>query len=121
MYAPIKLKKISQLKLTILAATLLILAGLSIWLYATSVIQGHTQLLASSGLSQEETWSYEGSLQWWKTTYATTIMPLTAIMITGGSAILIAPIAWTKLQQKNVLKSFTDNLELASTENFEVE
>ena len=120
MYTPINLK-INQRKLSILTATLLILAGLTIWLYATSVIQGHTHLLASSVLSQEETWSYEGSLQWWKTTYATTIMPLTAIMITGGLAILITPITWTKLQQKNVLKSFTENLELASTDNFEVE
>jgi len=121
MYVLKNLKKINRSRLTILTATLLLIAGLSIWLYATSAIQGHTQLLNSPNLTQEEIWSYEGSLQWWRTTYATTILPLTAIMITAGLGTLLGPILWTRIQQRYVIKNFTDSLELASTEKFEIE
>lgn len=114
------LKKINRLKLTVLTASLLIIAGFSIWLYATSMIQNQTQLLTASNLTHEEIWSYEGALQWWKTTYATTITPLTTITITFGAITLLGPILWTKIQQKQVLKTFTDSLELASTEKFEI-
>ncbi len=115
------LKKINRLKLTVLTATLLIIAGFSIWLYTTSVIQGHTQLLTSSNLTPEEVWNYEGALQWWKTTYTTIIIPLTAIMITLGSITLLGPILWTRIQQRYILRTFTDSLERASTEKFEIE
>jgi uncharacterized membrane protein len=115
------LKKINRFRLTVLTAILLLIAGFSIWLYTTSVIQGYTQLLDSSKLTTEETWSYEGSLQWWRSTYTTTILPLTAIMITVGFITLLAPTLWTRIQQRYVLKTFTDELELASTEKFEIE
>lgn len=121
MYALKKLKKINHLKLTVLTAILLLIAGFSIWLYTTSVIQGYTQLLGSSKLTTEEAWSYEGSLQWWRSVYTTAILPLTAIMITVGFITLIAPMLWTRIQQRYVLKTFTDELELASTEKFEIE
>jgi len=121
MYAPKNLKKINQFRLTVLTAILLLIAGFSIWLYTTSVIQGYTQILDSSKLTTEETWSYEGALQWWRTTYTTTIFPLTAIMITVGLITLLGPTIWTRIQQRNVLKTFTDELELASTEKFEIE
>jgi uncharacterized membrane protein len=120
MHALKNLKKINRRKLTVLTAILLLIAGFSIWLYTTSVIQGYTQLLDSSKLTTEETWSYEGSLQWWRTTYTTTILPLTAIMITVGIVTLIAPTIWTRIQQRYVLKTFIEELELASTEKFEV-
>lgn len=120
MHALKNLKKINQRKLTVLTASLLIIVGFSIWMYATSIIQNHTQLLTASNLTQKEIWSYEGALQWWKTTYATTITPLTTIMITFGAITLLGPILRTKIHQKQVLKTFTDSLELASTEKFEI-
>ena len=121
MYALKNLKKINHHKLTVLTAILLIIAGFSIWLYTTSVIQGYTQLLDSSNLTPEETWSYTGSLQWWRSTYTTTILPLTGIMITVGLITLLGPTLWTRIQQRYVLKTFTNELELASTEKFEIE
>jgi len=121
MYALKNLKKINRFRLTVLTAILLLIAGFSIWLYTTSVIQGYRQMLDSSKLTTEETWSYEGALQWWRTTYTTTIFPLTAIMITVGLITLLGPILWARIQQRYVLKTFTDELELASTEKFEIE
>ena len=115
------LKKIKRFRLTVLTAILLLIAGFSIWLYTTSVIEGYTQILDSSKLTTEEIWSYEGTLQWWRSTYTTTIFPLTAIMITVGIISLLGPTLWTKIQQRYVLKTFTDELELASTEKFEIE
>ncbi|MCJ7614347.1 hypothetical protein MUO71_06270 [Candidatus Bathyarchaeota archaeon] len=115
------LKKINRSRLTVLTAILLLTAGCSIWLYTNSVIQGHTQLLNSSNLTPEEVWNYEGALQWWTNTYATTIMPLTAVMITAGFVTLVGPMVWTRIQRRYALKTFTDNLELASTEKFEIE
>jgi len=114
-------KKINRSRLTVLTAILLLTAGCSIWLYTNSVIQGHTQILNSSNLTPEEAWNYEGALQWWTNTYTTTIMPLTAVMITAGFVTLVGPMAWTRIQQRYALKTFTDNLELASTEKFEIE
>jgi len=52
--------------------------------------------------------------------YATTITSLTTIMITFGAITLLGPILRTKIHQKQVLKTFTDSLELASTEKFEI-
>ena len=99
MHALTNPKKINQRKLTVLTASLLIIVGFSIWIYATSIIQNHTQLLTTSNLTQKEIWSYEGALQWWKTTYDTTITPLTTIMITFGAITLLGPILWTKIHQ----------------------
>ena len=50
------MKQLNNFKLKILVAALLLIAGFSIWLYATSVIQGYTQLLGSSTLTPEEVW-----------------------------------------------------------------
>jgi len=41
-------------------------------------------------------------------------------MITFGAITLLGPILWTKKHQKQVLKTFTDSLELASAEKFEI-
>jgi hypothetical protein len=121
MYALKNLKKINRFRLTVLTAILLLITGFSTWLYTTSVIQGYTQLLDSSKLSTEKIWSYEGSLRWWKSTYTTTIHPLTAIMITVGIITLLGPTIWARMQQRHILKIFTDELELASTEEFKIE
>lgn len=115
------LKKTNRIKLSILAAIFLLIAGFSIWLYTTSVIKNQTQILNSPNLTQEEIWSYEGSLEWWKITNNTTVTPLTTIMITAGLTSLIAPVAWTKMHHRQTLKAFSEKLELASAEKFEIE
>ena len=120
MYVPKNPKKINRFRLTVLTGILLLIAAFSIWLYTTSVIQGHTQILDSSNLKQEEIWSYEGSLQWWRSTYTTTILPLTAIMTAIGLLSLLSQPILTRIQRRHVLKTFTDELELASTEKFEI-
>jgi len=121
MPAPKNLKKTNRFRLMFLMAILLLIAGFSIWIYTISVIYGTTQLLESSNLKQEEIWSYEGSLQWWRTTYTTTILPLTTIMISIGFLSLLSPLILKRMQRRQVLRTFTDELELASTEKFEVE
>ena len=120
MYAIKNLKKMNRFRLTVLTAILLLITGLSIWLYTTSVIQSHTQILDSSKLSTAEMWSYEGSLRWWKTTYTTTILPLTVIMITAGVITLLGPTVWARMRQRHILKRFTDEPELATTKEFEI-
>jgi len=94
--------------------------GFCIWLFATSVIQGHIQLLNESNLTQEEIWTHEGSLQWWRYTQTTSITPLVTIMITIGFISLVGQIVWTKASQRQVLKAFSENLKLASAEKFEI-
>ena len=121
MYILKNLKKINQSRLTVLTAILLLIAGCSVCLYTNAVIQGHTQLLNSSKLTPEEMWKYEGALQWWTKTYSATIMPLMAVMITTGFVTLVGPLIWTRIHHSYALKTFTDNLELASTEKFEIE
>jgi len=121
MPAPKNLKKTNRFRLMFLMAILLLIAGFSIWIYTISVIYGTTQLLESSNLKQEEIWSYEGSLQWWRTTYTTTILPLTTIMISIGFLSLLSPLILKRMQRRQVLRTFTDELELASTEKFEIE
>ena len=120
-FAPKNLKKINRFKLKVLTATLLLVVGFSIWLYATSVIQGYTQLLNSESLTTEEVWSYEGSLQWWRNAYTTAVLPTTAIMITVGILSLLGPVLWMRIQQRYALRTFTNELEHASTEKFEIE
>jgi flagellar biosynthesis protein FlhB len=115
------LKKINRFRLIALTATLLLIGGFSTLLYTISVIQGYTQVLDSSQLTTKEMWSYEGSLQWWQSMYTTTILPLTAVMITIGFVTLLGPTILTKIQQRHVIKAFTNELELASTEKFEIE
>jgi len=115
------LKKVSNLQISVSAAILLFSVGFGALLYTHSAIQGYTQLLSSPALSMEETWRYEGALQWWRNTYATAVLPLASIMITVGAISLIGPTAWTKIRQRHVLKTFMTELELASNEKFEIE
>jgi hypothetical protein len=121
MFALKNLKNLNRTRIMTLTAILLVIAGFSTLLYTTSVIQGYTQVLGSSKLTAEEMWSYEGSLQWWQNTYTTAILPITAAMITAGLVTLLGPTVWTRIQQKHVIRNFTNELELASTEKFEIE
>jgi hypothetical protein len=115
------MKKLNSFKLTVLTAILLLVAGFSIWLYATSVIQGYTQILESSTLTTEEVWSYEASLQWWRNAYTTAVFPMVATMIAVGAVALVGPVLWARIQRRYALKTFTRKLEFASAEKFEFE
>ena len=112
----LNLNKINRFRLT---AILLLIGGFSTLLYTVSSIQGYNQVLGSSQLTAEEMWSYEGALQWWQSAY-TAILPLTAIMITAGLVTLMGPTILTRIQQRYAIKTFTNELELASTEKFEI-
>ncbi len=114
------LKKINRFKFAALTAILLLVVGFSTLLYTTSAIQSYAQLLDSSKLTLEEMWSYEGSLQWWSNTYAT-VFPIALAMITTGLVTLFGPTVWTRIQQRHAIRAFTHELELASTEKFEIE
>jgi uncharacterized membrane protein len=120
MFTAKNLKKLNRSKLIVLASTLLLVAGFSVLIYSTSVIQGYTQLLSSSTLTTEEAWSYEGSLQWWKNAYTAAVLPTTAIMITVGILSLLGPVVWMRIQRRYALRTFTNELEHASTEKFEI-
>lgn len=109
--------KRNQFKATIGTGVLLLIMGIGLWLYANSVIQGHEQLLNNPDLTPEETWRYEGSLQWWRIAYTTTFHPLAVILITIGLNALLCPILWAIIQKRRALKTFTDDLIRASTEN----
>lgn len=77
-------KRKNSLRIITAIGALLLIIGISLWLYTSSIIQGHEQLLNNPNLTQEQRWNYEGSLQWWKTAKATTYDPLSIILISLG-------------------------------------
>ena len=98
---------------------LLLVVGISLFAYSTSTIQEQEQMLASGNLSLEDTWRIEGSLRWWRTSYATVFLPLTLIFAAFGTVGLVSQPLWTRLHRKTVLESFADNVRRASAENYE--
>jgi hypothetical protein len=77
-------KRKNPLKIITAIGALLLITGISLWLYTNSIIQGHEQLLNNPNLTQQQRWNHEGSLQWWKTAKTTTYDPLSIILITLG-------------------------------------
>jgi len=77
-------KRKNLLKIITAIGTLLLITGITLWLYTNSIIQGHEQLLNNPNLTQQQRWTYEGSLQWWKTAKTTTYNPLSIILISLG-------------------------------------
>ncbi len=115
------LKKTNFFKFITLTAALLLVTGFSLLVYTNHAIQENTQLAKSANLTQEQIWNYEGALQWWTTTYSTTILPLASAMIAGGFTGILGPTLWTKFHSRYALRTFTEKLELASNEEFEIE
>ena len=91
--------KITKTKLHIILAAIFLITALILWLYSTAVIFGHEQTLATPNLPIEEVWRYEGSLEWWRNTYATTIIPSTAILIAAALATLATPTVLKKTRK----------------------
>jgi len=77
---------------------ILLITGISLWLYTNSVIQTHEQLLSNTNLTLEEKWRYEGSLQWWKTARITTYDPIAVTLITIGLVAILYTILYAIVQ-----------------------
>jgi len=55
--------------------------GAGLWLYTSSIVQGHEQMLNHQNLNQQDKWRYEGSLEWWRKTSMTLYYPMAEILI----------------------------------------
>ena len=111
--APLK-----QLKLSAIIGILLLITGISLFGYSFSVIKEHEQTLNTTELTLDQLWNYEGSLNWWRNVYVTLILPLTAVFISIGGIILASQPLLTAMQHKKALKTFSENVKNASTENY---
>jgi len=110
------LVKRSQFKVMVGAGVLLLIVGVGLWLYTSSVIEGHERLLDTQNLTQEEVWRYEGSLQWWRTAYTTTFYPAAVVSIAMGLMVTLCPILWAIVQQTHARKSFSEDFQRAFNE-----
>lgn len=90
----------------------LIIVALSIWIYSITELKSNEIMLATQNLGVEEVWQYEGALQWWKNTYTTTIIPITAILVTLGVATLLRKKLNT-FAKKDILNKFEDVIKQA--------
>jgi hypothetical protein len=77
-------KRKRSLAAILFMGVILLVIGISLWLYTDSVITGHEQRLNDPNLTLEQRWQWEGSLQWWKTAKTTTFNPTSIILITIG-------------------------------------
>ena len=97
--------KRNRFKIALLIVVLLIFIGFSFYLIPNIVIQDYERLLDKSDLSIEETWRYQGALQWWRSTSVTVFNPLAVFLVIINGSILFL-ISWKKIQSnKSVVKS----------------
>jgi len=89
--------KRNRFKIALLTVVSLIIIGFSLLFISNMVIDGYEQLLGASDLTLEETWRYEGALQWWKIASVTVSHPLAVILVTVNGCMLFL-IAWKKMQ-----------------------
>jgi hypothetical protein len=87
-------------KITILFITgaILLLAGLTIWLYTSSTIQTLQQILQDQNLPQQQQWDYEGELEWWTNTKTAIYDPVALALITTGIIVLLYVEIWAIIQ-----------------------
>jgi hypothetical protein len=78
------LKRKRALKAITLIGALLLIIGIGLWLYTDSVIRGLEQILDDPNLTINQRNSFEGSLQWWRTTKITGYGLLSIILVTIG-------------------------------------
>lgn len=85
----------NRLRLALLLMVSFLILGFSLLLIPQLMIDGFERQLASD-LTVEETWRYEGALQWWKSASVTLFSPLAGFLIAlnGG---LLAFEGWNKL------------------------
>ena len=92
--------------------------GVSIFGYSLYAIQEREQLLNSADLTIDEIWRYEGSLRWWRSTYAKVFLPLTVIFVAFGVVGLISQPLLARLHRRSALEVFAENVKRASKENY---
>jgi len=71
-----------------LIGSLFLILGVATWSYANYVIVKLEGSL-NSGLTQEELWNLSGSLEWWKILRATTLNPISAVLICIGVIFIV--------------------------------
>jgi hypothetical protein len=92
------LLKNRKITLLFITGTILLLAGLTLWLYTNSTIQTLQQILQDPNLPQQQKWAYQGQLEWWTNTKTTLYDPLAVILITTGLIALLYVALWAIIQ-----------------------
>jgi hypothetical protein len=111
--------KRNRFRVAAVMGIMFLVIGVSLLGYSLSAIQEREQLLNSADLTPDEVWQYEGSLSWWRNSYATVFLPLTVVFVALGAVGLVSQPLWIRLHRKSVLETFADNVKRASKENYE--
>jgi hypothetical protein len=94
-------------------ALILAITALSIWIYSLIELKSNEIMLTNQNLNIEEIWRYEGALQWWKNTYVTTIIPITAILSILSAATLLHQKILSPFTKEPILNKFEETLKKA--------
>jgi signal peptidase len=89
--------KLTSIRALFVIGTLFLVGGAILWFYTPTVIFGLEQALANPNLPLNEVWRYEGSLQWWRSTYIAVVLPAKVILITAGLTLVTCPIFYKKI------------------------
>jgi hypothetical protein len=81
--------------------TALIIAGQSLYRYATQTMSDLEATLGQYNPSQNEYYAVEGTLKWWRTAIVSTYGPISIYLITAGIATLALLTAYTALTLRN--------------------
>ena len=88
--------KRNRFKIAFLTVVSLIIIGFSLLFIPNIVINEYQQMLVASDLTLEETWRYEGALQWWRIASVKVFSPLAwFLVIVNGSMLFL--ITWKKI------------------------
>lgn len=101
----LKASKKNHSRVTAITGIFLVVLGVSLLGYSNFAIQEREQLLTTADLTPDELWRYEGSLNWWRTTYATVFFPLTIVFVALGALVLCSRQFLKKTHQKHALET----------------
>ena len=93
----------NRFRVSALLGILFLVIGVSLLVYSISAIQDHEQLSNSADFALEQMWNYDGSLRWWRNSYVTLFLPLTAAFLTLGGVVLVSHPLLTRLRHKSVV------------------
>jgi len=79
----------NRFKILFFVGAVILVIGLIFQWYPTSVIEGLTQRLKESNLSQDEINKLQGALNSWKVWQLTTFQPLSSILFSVGIIIIV--------------------------------
>jgi len=68
----------------------LISAGIGVVFVSNFEITSLETMLENENLSAEEIWAFEGAIQWWRQSYFTLIVPVSAVLLLGGIATVMS-------------------------------